>query len=276
MLGKSCHLPGSHFRRLPNPCATPWTPGLDLAACLAAFGRIIQLRLGPGDAQHRLTGELLGIFQNGRLDGLTLTHGQTLGQKISSYSAAATHLANIRTGRITYRDAEDQQQETERAVLDYNNWLLDLLDALHWTIARIDERLRDPVLIDDYEIREVIVAHLASIWDHRRDLNTLLATATADNTKETILVNFYFDHIFGAATQGLPDDVRSNDGHEAPAANDDDEATLSPRGVENRSAIWLGLMFRMWAWLFLHDFHPEDKMIERSEFKDNRLPVYIG
>jgi hypothetical protein len=32
----------------------------------------------------------------------------------------------------------------------------------------------------------------------------------------------------------------------------------------------------MWSWLFLHDFNPEDRMIERSEFKDNRLPVYIG
>jgi hypothetical protein len=37
MLGKSVHIPGSRFRRFPNPCAEPWTPGLDIAACLSAF-----------------------------------------------------------------------------------------------------------------------------------------------------------------------------------------------------------------------------------------------
>jgi len=26
----------------------------------------------------------------------------------------------------------------------------------------------------------------------------------------------------------------------------------------------------------LHDFNPEDKMIERSDFMNNRLPIYIG
>lgn len=87
MLGKSVHIPGSRFRRLPNPCAEPWTPGLDIAACLSAFSitlKDLSLQLG-GNA---LTKEIQDLFENGRINGLLLTQGQTLSQKIKVYMSA--------------------------------------------------------------------------------------------------------------------------------------------------------------------------------------------
>lgn len=40
--------------------------------------------------------------------------------------------------------------------------------------------------------------------------------------------------------------------------------------------IWCVLVFRMLCWLLLHDFHRMDVHIERDEFFESRLPVYIA
>lgn len=40
--------------------------------------------------------------------------------------------------------------------------------------------------------------------------------------------------------------------------------------------VWCTLMFRMFCWLLLHDFHKKDVQIPKSELYDSRLPVYIA
>lgn len=40
--------------------------------------------------------------------------------------------------------------------------------------------------------------------------------------------------------------------------------------------VWCTLMFRMFCWLLLHDFHKKDVQIPKSELYDSRLPVYIS
>lgn len=210
------------------------------------------------------------------MDALVLTNGQTLIQKIKKYSEAATRLADEKADRHYYPENE-RQAAKDRAAQDYTTRLLDLLDSLHWAVERVDERLKD--LVDKPEFGEVVALHLAAVLDQQPALNLELAKATGGNPKERILINFYLNTIYPAAVKGFAEEVSGKstpDSRSSHSATGSDEATLSPTTTEERSAIWLGLMFRMWAWLFLHDFNPEDKMIERSEFKNNRLPVYIG
>lgn len=40
--------------------------------------------------------------------------------------------------------------------------------------------------------------------------------------------------------------------------------------------VWCTLVFRMFCWLLLHDFHKKDVQIPKSELYDSRLPVYIA
>ncbi|KAK1854895.1 modin [Colletotrichum chrysophilum] len=48
--------------------------------------------------------------------------------------------------------------------------------------------------------------------------------------------------------------------------------------VENVTCedIWCTLMFRSICWLMLHDFHPDDMQIPKSDLFGSRLPVYIA
>lgn len=274
MLAKSVHIPGSKFRRLPNPCADNWTPGLDIAACLSAFAS--NIKFCPNLGSHILTTEIQELFQHRRMDALVLTNGQTLVQKIIAYSDAVTRLADEKADKIYYPEDERQAMK-DQAAQNYNTRLLDLLDSLHWAVERVDERLKD--LVDKPEFRDVLALHFAAIFDQQPALNAELANATRDNLKERILVNFYFNNIYPAAIKGLAEEDSGEQAADAVtlhSTTSSDEVTLSPTITGEKGAIWLGLMFRMWSWLFLHDFNPEDRMIERTEFKNNRLPVYIG
>ena len=128
---------------------------------------------------------------------------------------------------------------------------------MHWIIERIDERLKG----DIREVKEVLALHFAAVFDQQQALNEELAQSSKDNPIEKILIDFYFDKIRPATT-----------GADVEIDND----VPSAKNGDRQSAIWLALVFRIWAWLFLHDFDPEDAMIDRSEFKDSNLPIYIG
>jgi hypothetical protein len=280
MLAKSVHLPGSRFRRLPNPCGDTWHLSLDAVACLAAFAERMKDCSNLGS--HVLTKELQELFEHRQLDDLP-NYGppQTLTQKIQKYCQAVTSLATLNSGNshMHYTKEEDRQIAKDEAAQEYNDRFLILLDSLHVAVGAIDDRLND--LVATSQFSEVLASHLTAVLDQQKALNEELANASGDNQKEKTLIDFYVTRIFPAAVKQpavtasgtqSPDSMRSQSG------SDGDEATLSPATpeLEERSAIWLGLMFKMWSWLCLHDFNPEDKMIERSEFIDNRLPIYIG
>jgi hypothetical protein len=245
---------------------------------LAAFA--CKLKDCPSLGNHILTEELQELFQHKPVDALVLNNPQTqtLLQKIKAYSDAATCLANEKADKHYYAQEEDRQTSKDRAAEQHNTRLLVLLDSLHLAVEMVDERLKD--LVGKPQFGEVLALHLAAVLDQQNTLNLELANATGDNPKEKILINFYLNNIFPAAVKEPVEAVSGTQTPDSATSQSagSDEATLSPATTTNeeRSAIWLGLMFKMWSWLFLHDFSPEDKMIERSEFKNNRLPIYIG
>jgi hypothetical protein len=50
----------------------------------------------------------------------------------------------------------------------------------------------------------------------------------------------------------------------------------SPGEVPERRDIWVALMFHMLCWLWLHDFHPSDLQISKSDMLGSRQPAYIN
>jgi hypothetical protein len=244
---------------------------------LSAFADAIKDRKDLGN--NILTTELDEVLQHGRMGSLFLKKGQTLAQKIRGYiNARAAH--NEQVSDNFYYPEEERQVMKDQAAQNYKTRFLDLLDALHWTVERVDERISE-LLADPFrkhKFSDVIALHLTKVIRASK-LDVEMATATKENPKEKILVDYYMKKIYPAIINGSPSGSStkgSDSDTDSPAASLEATKTKLSEEREERSAIWLGLMFRMWSWLFLHDFNPEDKMIERSEFKNNRLPVYIG
>jgi hypothetical protein len=103
-------------------------------------------------------------------------------------------------------------------------------------------------LVDKTEFREVVAFHLAAVLDQQPAINLELAKATGGHPKERILINFYLNTIYPIAVKGFAEEVSGKstpDSRSSYSATRSDEATLSPTIIEERSAIWLGLMFRM-------------------------------
>lgn len=274
MVGCSAHIPHSKFRRLPNPCADPWVPILDIATCLSVFSTFVKGY--PNLERDTTTTEIKGLFEHGRLDGIVLDNGQPLIQKINNYRAANDNLARQRAeGTLNYiplDEVAERPARLQQALETYDDALLDLLDSLHVAVKRIDDRL------EVEKVREVLTLHFKAKHDSGAKLHDVLS---ASETKEKDLISFYFENIQPIVAKG---DLRQQDTSPRPssamstastATTGSSRTNLTPAEVE-RNGIWLALMFKMWSWFFLHDFSPLDKMIERSEYMNSRLPVYIG
>jgi hypothetical protein len=266
MVAKSAHIPGSRFTRLPNPCADTPPHQLNTAACLNEFAARIKACPDLGD--HMLTEEIKSFIQRGRFDGMILGQldgmisldtktRRTLEQLVDNYIMAHTKLENEKAGKnFTPADPESQATMKEEAEKARNDAFVYLLDSLHKAVDLVDQNLMHKETQD--EIRDVISKHFDTMADKHSELEEKLGQ---DGSKEKNLVAFYFDEI-------RPTVVRVDTGSASTEPLTETEM--------KRSAIWLGLMFRMWSWLFLHTFNPLDRMIERTEFQNNRLPVYIG
>ncbi|CAG8973785.1 hypothetical protein HYALB_00006330 [Hymenoscyphus albidus] len=264
MVAKSVHLSGSRFRRLPNPCAASWTPHVDFASCLKTFGSHLKnSSLGDDD----LTKELQSLFSKGRLYGKYL-NDSTLEQKISAYELYADLYNKVKKETYTPADkGKDESDHVKESRKRYNDKHLDLLDTLHEALDVVETTLRQNMLKD---VRQVLTLHFTAVLSQQDDLEKELENATLDNPKEKILLAFYFEEIYPNVVQAEDWNGRASNGSTA-----SDASTLCSNS-DRRSAVWLALMFRLWSWMFLHDFNSEDRMIERSEFKNNRLPVYIS
>ncbi|KAH8896721.1 hypothetical protein GQ53DRAFT_838246 [Thozetella sp. PMI_491] len=261
MVAKSFHIPGSRFRRLPNPCGD--APPQDLrVACLDMLAAIIrsQSRLGT----DILTQQIKNAFEHGRLDGaaaLDPAEGHTLEQLIQEYKTVNINSENEKRSR--FYGGEKSEYDAE---LRHGDALLHLLDGLHNTIRGLDEILNESSTGET--MRTVITLHFRTIFRKHDELWATVAQGVG--TKEERLVRFYFDSVW-------PDVVGRTTGDSEIITEDPGvsrSAESSTFDVQ-KSRVWLALMFRMWSWLFVHDFDSLDRMIERSKYQNSRLPVYI-
>lgn len=275
MVAKSVHLPGSRFRRLPNPCAAAWTPQLNIASCLRNFSDLLENNTTLGDDE--LTKELQGLFKKGRMYTFILK-GSTMDQKISAYDRDTSAYTKAKTNTSwAHAPNNDGQKHEEYTRERYTNTYLDMLDSLHDALEVIDNKLQEDLLED---VREVLTSHFTATLNQQSELEKELANATLDNPKEKILMNFYFEKIHPQVAREMTEELNDRTAVSLPptTVSGSDASTICSTSLvaDRRSAVWLALMFRLWSWLFLHDFNSADRMIERSDFKDNRLPVYLS
>jgi len=102
---------------------------------------------------------------------------------------------------------------------------------------------------------------------------TQAAAVAANDRLESEFMTFYFENVLPGVLGWEPPFLSTTgtvvDTATRPAGN------ITAAEI-HMSTVWLSLVFRMLAWLFLHEFNPLDRMIERTEYMYNRLPVYIG
>jgi hypothetical protein len=268
MIARSFHLPGSRFRRLPNPCATSWTTGFDFASCLTHFATAFKNNTSLGS--HVLVKEIHSIFfRNGLPNSVMVIGDETLTQKLSSYSKSKKEFEDFEHG-IVFWPGDDWEAKKGELEAQFGKDFLDLLDSLHGAIECVDELLLNKIEVNTgravkeiLAVKEVLALHFAALFDRQEELNGQLAEFSLEDPEEKILINFYFDKIHPAVVVRVQEYQGGR--------------VSTPGGaVDEKSAIWVALVFRMLVWLVLHDFDPEDTMIERSEFMNSRLPVYIG
>ena len=266
MVAKSVHIPGSRFRRLPNPCGDTPPYNLNAAAYLSAFAG--GLKDCPDLGDHVLTQEIKNSFEHGRLDGLMSLDpagGRTLEQLVNHFLAANRSLEDERAERF-FAPVGERDSRKKLAESRYNDALIHLMDALHAAVKCVDQRLMHRDLRE--EVPKVLASHFATLFEQQKALSK--EPPLGPSTEENI-VKFYFDSVRWPVVR----DSRYSASSTASTMKDEMTEPESPFEVR-RNAIWLALMFKMWSWLFLHEFNPVDKMIERSEFQNSRLPVYIG
>lgn len=188
--------------------------------------------------------------------------GSTLDQKIGTY--IRDNKEYIERKKWTFDSEDDREAHEKQISKKYNTTYLDMLDSLHDALQIIDNKLVEDLLKD---AREVLASHFTAILSQQSDLENEPANATLDNPKERILLNFYFDKIHPKVmrTEDPNGNTEASSMQQLSTVAASDASTLNSTslGADRRSAVWLALMFRLWSWLFLHDF------------KDNRLPVYI-
>jgi len=203
--------------------------------------------------------KIQSIFFGKDLQSSVIQRGKRpLAQKLRSYSNSKKEFEDFEHGNLVWPGDYWQTKKELEALF------LELLDGLHCAIECVDELLLNKIQVHaGMAVKEVLALHLAAIFDHQQELNGQLAQCLPENPEEKILINFYFDKIHPTVVEGVQGEKGDS---------------LSWRGgtVGETSAIWVALVFRMLAWLVLHDFDPKDTMIERSEFMNNVLPVYIG
>ncbi len=71
-------------------------------------------------------------------------------------------------------------------------------------------------------------------------------------------MSFYFDTVRPQVVKQSKSSGSPSDSSAASTVQSSGDENLTPDEMQ-RSAVWLALVFRMFAWLFLHTFNPLDR-----------------
>ncbi len=255
MVANSVHIKGSKFRRWPNPCGDTIPHSLDFIAGLTLFTARIKADPGTDD----LTSDLKNLLGHGKSNSTPLADDKrTLQELIEEYNTAHTDVA--RKGYALPEEIAQRKKRLEKANVD-------LLDGLHETSKTVDKLLTPPHMME--EVHQVLTLHFTTMLSNRKALSDKLAQGAL---KEQILEEFYFTHVRPVVLRQDP----TNSASPAASTSSSGEIKAAEMAEIRKGAVWLALMFKLWSWFVLHDFNHTDTMIERTEYQDNRLAVYIG
>jgi hypothetical protein len=187
-----------------------------------------------------LTRNIKNVFKYGRVDGAT-----------APQPAPGRSLIQLITAGREFENTNEQD-------------FYQLLDMLHDTLNSLDQMLFNML----QDLPEVITSHFAirfskDITQHTNDARG------EEGSKEIKMMDVYFNKILPNVVRPSPDN---------PFNYKRIGLLTQPlsEAEAQRSAIWIMLMFRMWAWLILHDFNPLDRMIERTKYMNSRKHIFIA
>lgn len=140
---------------------------------------------------------------------------------------------------------------------------LDVREAAHTALDETADQLSSKH-IRFHVLRSVLAAHIGAMLSFSDVLEQSLLDEDRFGTKEERLMRVYFDKMMPQATRYTTAGATGV----APMLTDVQQ--------DERSAIWLCLLLRMWCWFLLHDFDPSDRLSVPSQFMGSRMPVFIG
>lgn len=146
---------------------------------------------------------------------------------------------------------------------------IDVREAAHAGLDQIKAELLHT--IDKRLISTITAAHLSAVLS----ASDMLFDAVNDlaASKEENLMKYYFNEIKPTVINGYQIvNVAQNAGGMSPVVT----GAMSEAQKEERGAVWMALVFRMWCWFLLHDFDGADRCIVPNQFKGSRMPVFIG
>ncbi|USW53533.1 hypothetical protein Slin15195_G068520 [Septoria linicola] len=235
MLGKVYRIPGSNFKRLPNPTPDPWLSDLSPCKILSEYqGNIARVI-------HRMS-------QDSEEPSERLTWIDAAWREVLQ-PVWKEHAANI---DIDMRDAVQSVIESCDSYLQtYGEATVMFVIGAHVSIVL--EEINDP---DSFlHSRECDTEE--EIWFHYFDvIREKVLRHDGKSAAEKVVEKT--GNILGLPVNGTK-----------PAS------IYSVSRTELRQDIWLLLMFRMSLWWLLHDFDEKDVLILPPRLKGNRMPVYI-
>ncbi|TEY48989.1 hypothetical protein BOTCAL_0288g00190 [Botryotinia calthae] len=151
---------------------------------------------------------------------------------------------------------QDIQSLNSGKEIDEYNLSIEMREMIHDAIDdQTDYLLHD---LRQKDVLQVVVAHLDKVTEilaqPKSSLNSIVSAQ-----KEEPLLKIYFTDILPAVAPLVIDGKK-----------------LSPPEREQRTTIWVSLMFRMLCWLLLHDWNKDDKCGVPPDLKGSRMPVFIG
>ncbi|KAL3428310.1 modin [Phlyctema vagabunda] len=153
--------------------------------------------------------------------------------------------------------AESWKAIRKHGCTDDANLTLGAREAIHDAIDDVDKYLLG---LEQKDVLDVVVAHLEEVMEVLENPTSQLNTIVLSN-KEEPFVRFYFNEIFPKVINRR---VREED------------PPTTPKKKNQRSDIWVTLIFRMFCWLLLHDFDSKDTKIVPADLEGSRMPIYIG
>lgn len=151
-------------------------------------------------------------------------------------------------------------------------------DVLHEALEKCNTFLTDEVTRSDTErvLREHIQIVL-SMLNEETETPAAVAVPTTSEAMPKPNAPVGFADLNEASSDSKQEKLMEIYFHQVlPKINGSQLRSTPPNyGSEQDTNIWCTLVFRSLCWLFLHDFHKNDKQISKSELLGSRLPVYV-
>ncbi|KAI8297691.1 modin [Colletotrichum sp. SAR11_240] len=272
MLAQSFHIQNSSFMRLPNPTPYRWdTRAFSLPLMLDAFASQIRSLSAGGSSsvvQRRLaqySSDLRELSTPTRSEGAPSSAVAVLDrlhyviEKLDGILKAKTPGFGDQTRPAAGKAAGEDEQRQELVLLVLAVHVKRVLSGLNEHMAATGARPGsdwdggDAVKDDDETADPLAAEEEAFLW---RDVRS-----APPEIRQHTLMRIYFDVV----RPNIVAEVRK---------------TMSPDGetqVASRAEdIWCTLVFRSVCWLMLHDFHPMDVQIPKSDLYGSEVPVFIA